>query len=169
LVRRIGLEDALRAEEEVEAVLVLQLVHGGRLGDRCEGRSNNCTCVLLVDPGPSEVTRERQGRGNFPKLDFSYLISMPCLANKFDTCARLHIGNKIKTLCLLDHRDSLRRRGDGVTEATASQMKYNRSLTPSVAESRRHLLLAVRSSVRSARDCPGVLRIGLLGSLLRPS
>ena len=44
-------------------------------------------------------------------------------------------------------------------------MKYNRSPTPSVAEPRRHLLLAVRSFVRSARDCPGVLRIGLLGSL----
>jgi hypothetical protein len=44
-------------------------------------------------------------------------------------------------------------------------MKYNRSPTPSVAEPRRHLLLAVRSFVRSARDCPGVLRIVLLGSL----
>ena len=54
---------------------------------------------------------------------------------------------------------------DRATEATASQMKYNRSPTPSVAEPRRHLLLAVRSFVRSAQDCPGVLRIGLLGSL----
>ena len=44
-------------------------------------------------------------------------------------------------------------------------MKYSRSPTPSVAEPRRHLLLAVRSFVRSARDCPGVLRIVLLGSL----
>ena len=44
-------------------------------------------------------------------------------------------------------------------------MKYSRSPTPSVAEPRRPLLLAVRSFVRSARDCPGVLRIALLGSL----
>lgn len=54
---------------------------------------------------------------------------------------------------------------DRVTDATASQMKVNRSPTPSVAEPRRHLLLAVRSFVRSARNCPGVLRIVLLGSL----
>jgi len=90
---------------------------------------------------------------------------MPCLANKFDSCTRLHIGSKIRTLCLLDYGYSLRRRDDQVIEATASQMKYNRSPTPSVAEPRRHLLLAVRSFVRSARDCPGVLRIVLLGSL----
>ena len=44
-------------------------------------------------------------------------------------------------------------------------MKYNRSPTPSVAEPRGPLLLAVRSFVRSARDRPGVLRIALLGSL----
>jgi predicted nucleotidyltransferase len=44
-------------------------------------------------------------------------------------------------------------------------MKYSRSPTPSVAEPRRPLLLAVRSFVRSARDRPGVLRIALLGSL----
>ncbi len=37
--------------------------------------------------------------------------------------------------------------------------------TPSVAEPRRPLLLAVRSFVQAARDCPGVLRIALVGSL----
>jgi hypothetical protein len=37
--------------------------------------------------------------------------------------------------------------------------------TPSVAEPRRPLLLAVRSFVRAARDCRGVLRIALVGSL----
>lgn len=36
-----ALEIALRAEQEVEAVLILQLVHGGRLGDRGESRSDN--------------------------------------------------------------------------------------------------------------------------------
>lgn len=36
---------------------------------------------------------------------------------------------------------------------------------PSVAEPRRHLLLAVRSFVRAARACPGVLRVALVGSL----
>ena len=46
-------------------------------------------------------------------------------------------------------------------------MKHSRSYgpTPSVAEPRRPLLLAVRSFVRTARDCPGVLGIALLGSL----
>ena len=37
--------------------------------------------------------------------------------------------------------------------------------TPSVAEPRRPLLLAVRSFVQDARDCPGVRRIVLVGSL----
>jgi hypothetical protein len=46
-------------------------------------------------------------------------------------------------------------------------MKHSRFYgpTPSVAEPRRPLLLAVYSFVRAARDCPGVLRIALLGSL----
>ena len=46
-------------------------------------------------------------------------------------------------------------------------MKQSRSYgpTPSVAEPRRPLLLAVRSFVQTARDCPGVLGIALLGSL----
>ena len=37
--------------------------------------------------------------------------------------------------------------------------------TPSVAEPRRPLLLAVRSFVETARNCPGVLGIALVGSL----
>ena len=37
--------------------------------------------------------------------------------------------------------------------------------TPSVAEPRRPLLLAVQSFVETARNCPGVLRIALVGSL----
>ena len=37
--------------------------------------------------------------------------------------------------------------------------------TPTVAEPRRPLLLALRSFVQAARDCRGVLRIALLGSL----
>ena len=46
-------------------------------------------------------------------------------------------------------------------------MKRRRSYdpTPSVAEPRRPLLLAVLSFVRAARDCRGVLGIALLGSL----
>lgn len=46
-------------------------------------------------------------------------------------------------------------------------MKRNRIYghAPSVAEPRRPLLLGVRSFVRAACDCPGVLRIALLGSL----
>ena len=56
-------------------------------------------------------TFSHKGRGDFPNLDFSYLISMSCLANKFDICARLHIGSKIKTHVLLDYGYSLRRRG----------------------------------------------------------
>jgi hypothetical protein len=47
-------------------------------------------------------------------------------------------------------------------------MRRNQSYSPSpsVAEPRRELLLAVRSFVRAARACPGVLRIALLGSLV---
>jgi hypothetical protein len=37
--------------------------------------------------------------------------------------------------------------------------------SPSIAEPRRHLLLAVDAFVRSARDCVGVTRIALVGSL----
>ena len=37
--------------------------------------------------------------------------------------------------------------------------------SPSVPDPRRHLLLAVGAFVRSARDCPGVKRIALVGSL----
>jgi hypothetical protein len=46
-------------------------------------------------------------------------------------------------------------------------MRRNQSHGPtsSVAEPRRPLLLAVRSFMRDARDCPGVLRIALVGSL----
>jgi hypothetical protein len=46
-------------------------------------------------------------------------------------------------------------------------MKHRRSYgpTPSIAEPRRPLLLAVRSFVWAARDCAGVMRIALLGSL----
>jgi hypothetical protein len=53
------------------------------------------------------------------------------------------------------------------TEA-ASQMRRNgsRSPSPSVAEPRRALLLAVHSFVRAACTCPGVLRIALMGSLV---
>src|SRR5262245_59701517 len=42
----------------------------------------------------------------------------------------------------------------------------SRSLKRSVVEPRRELLLAVRSFVRAARTCPGVLRIALVGSLV---
>src|SRR5260370_35383782 len=47
-------------------------------------------------------------------------------------------------------------------------MRRNQSYSPrpSVAEPRRELLLAVRSFVRAARTCPGVLRIALVGSLV---
>jgi hypothetical protein len=41
-----------------------------------------------------------------------------------------------------------------------------RSPSPSVAEPRRPLLLAVLAFVLAARDCPGVQRISLLGSIL---
>ena len=46
-------------------------------------------------------------------------------------------------------------------------MKHNRFYgpTPSVAEPRRPLLLGICSFVRAARDCTGVLRIALFGSL----
>ena len=46
-------------------------------------------------------------------------------------------------------------------------MKHSRfnSPTPSAVEPRRLLLLAVHSFVRTARHCPGVLRIALVGSL----
>jgi hypothetical protein len=46
-------------------------------------------------------------------------------------------------------------------------MRRNQSYSPraSVAEPRRELLLAVLSFVRTARTCPGVLRIALIGSL----
>ena len=37
--------------------------------------------------------------------------------------------------------------------------------SPSVAEPRRHLLVALRAFVRSARDCAGVRRLALVGSL----
>ncbi len=37
---------------------------------------------------------------------------------------------------------------------------------PSVVEPRRELLVAVRSFVRAACNCPGVLRIALMGSLV---
>jgi hypothetical protein len=40
------------------------------------------------------------------------------------------------------------------------------SPVPSVVEPRRELLLAVRSFVRDACTCPGVLRIALIGSLV---
>jgi hypothetical protein len=44
--------------------------------------------------------------------------------------------------------------------------KPSHSPRPSVAEPRGELLLAVRSFVRAARTCPGVLRIALMGSLV---
>lgn len=46
--------------------------------------------------------------------------------------------------------------------------KRFRGPSPSVAEPRHLLLLAVLSFVRAARACPGVKRISLLGSLITP-
>jgi hypothetical protein len=37
--------------------------------------------------------------------------------------------------------------------------------SPSIAEPRRHLLLAVRTFAKSVRDCAGITRIALVGSL----
>jgi hypothetical protein len=48
-------------------------------------------------PHPSslrEATLSHKGRGDFSDLDFYLFISMPCLADKFENCARLHIGSK---------------------------------------------------------------------------
>ena len=45
------------------------------------------------------------------------------------------------------------------------ERRRKQSPKPSVAEPRRHLLLAVRSFVHAARDCRGVKRIALVGSL----
>jgi hypothetical protein len=55
----------------------------------------------------------------------------------------------------------------GGSRRKAGQMNRNRVYgpTPTVAEPRRPLLLAVRSFVHAASDCRGVLRIALLGSL----
>ena len=44
--------------------------------------------------------------------------------------------------------------------------RQTHSPRPSVTEPRRALLLAVRSFVRAAQVCPGVLRIALMGSLV---
>jgi hypothetical protein len=46
--------------------------------------------------------------------------------------------------------------------------RYLRGPSPSVPEPRRPLLEAVLAFVRAARDCPGVLRIALVGSLTTP-
>ena len=46
--------------------------------------------------------------------------------------------------------------------------RYVREPRPSVSEPRRPLLEAVLTFVRTARDCPGVLRIALVGSLTTP-
>jgi predicted nucleotidyltransferase len=55
-----------------------------------------------------------------------------------------------------------------VKEPAWSKMraKRPRGPSPSVADPRRALLLAVHSFVRAARACPGVQRISLLGSLV---
>ena len=46
--------------------------------------------------------------------------------------------------------------------------RYEHEPRPSVSEPRRPLLEAVLTFVRTARDCPGVLRIALVGSLTTP-
>jgi hypothetical protein len=53
-------------------------------------------------------------------------------------------------------------------EPASSKMRRNLSHgpRPSVVEPRRELLLAVRSFVRTACTCPGVVRIALMGSLV---
>ena len=58
--------------------------------------------------------------------------------------------------------------GADCAEPTLSEMHRNQSYgpRPSVAEPRLALLLAVRSFVRAARTCSGVLRIALMGSLV---
>jgi hypothetical protein len=58
--------------------------------------------------------------------------------------------------------------GADCAEPASSEMRRNPSYSPrpSVAEPRRELLLAIRSFVRAARACPGVLRIALVGSLV---
>jgi hypothetical protein len=58
--------------------------------------------------------------------------------------------------------------GPDCAEPASSEMRRNPSHSPrpSVVEPRRALLLAVRSFVRAACTCPGVLRIALMGSLV---
>ncbi len=59
------------------------------------------------------------------------------------------------------------------THLTGLRKSYNVTMrrrrpylpSPSVAEPRRHLLVAVRAFMRSARDCLGVRRLALVGSL----
>ncbi len=52
------------------------------------------------------------------------------------------------------------------TASRRMHRKRFRGPSPSVAEPRQPLLLAVLSFVRAARTCPGVKRISLLGSLI---
>jgi hypothetical protein len=54
------------------------------------------------------------------------------------------------------------------TSLAWNRMRRNqpRAPSPSVAEPRRPLLIAAFAFVRAARDCPGVQRISLLGSIL---
>jgi hypothetical protein len=62
---------------------------------------------------------------------------------------------------------SARCTGADWAEPTSSEMRRtSHSPKPSVVEPRRQLLLAVRSFVRAACTCPGVLRIALIGSLV---
>src|SRR5258705_6848296 len=67
---------ALGAEQEREAVLVLQLVHGRRLGDTGQRRDRPGARVFLVDPGPVEVTREGQVLDRNPTDDHADLLDV---------------------------------------------------------------------------------------------
>ncbi|MEY9466395.1 hypothetical protein ABH973_006808 [Bradyrhizobium ottawaense] len=68
-VVRPNLPVALSAEEQGDGVLILQLVHSGRLGRRAGTSVTNRTGVLLVEMGPVQVSREREVLDRSPAGD----------------------------------------------------------------------------------------------------
>jgi hypothetical protein len=162
--------------EELGPDLTLLAIRRGRFG-RSGIRDGGNVARRAVENCARQSGRRAQSLSSAPYADprrpLRRLGGQPCARRRGQGDRQARESDASRLICRASRFRNNIRGGEAphsktfLAESPSSQMNRNRSYnpTPSVPESRRPLLLAVRSFVRAARDCRGVLRIALLGSL----